>query len=638
MISSPGFLLFVLALAAALGWRLPRPWGLSALLGALPLLAWLDILRSGFPPVSPFWLLGLALGDLLAKRTPAKKIAGARLWLALGLLALGQAIYLIWLVPYPDDGAAARALLRLAVNPFAVNANDFLWPLGAALTLLIVPVSLYAGARLWGDDPALRSRALRLGAQIALGAAFVMDGFTVMGAPGLTAFGHGRLPAGFPDPNSAGTFALVLVAILLATREPVPAAHHWAPRIWLGGALVLLLATGSRVAILSLPLLLAIHLARRGVSWKKILVWAPLALVAGWLALYAGYRIDQMGWLPVRVTGALTRLYQAITPDYLAQQGFAFRGSYWLASLRAFAHAPLTGVGIGRLYGTMGEYMRDMKLPVQYLHEHAHNQWLMWLSELGIIGLALALAGQWRSWRAADASGRLLQAALLLTFLTGHPLLVPALGVLYGLILSGAQNPNGGGNPGQTPARLNWRSGLPLLALPLGLLLARPPRPFKEFVQGEGAPLPELAARWSLRCGDWNEIMPPASAPQRLGDPAQRAGAISVLQSPQADERHPGLLTARVRVQNRSRTPWPALHPCSGSVEFVHLAYHWKSRTGGAAIEGDRTPLSGDLAPGEIREMEMGVRPPPAGDDYEFVPDALQEGVAWFELPVSAAP
>src|SRR6185369_7598896 len=130
------------------------------------------------------------------------------------------------------------------------------------------------------------------------------------------------------------------------------------------------------------------------------------------------------------------RLYQAITPDYLAQQGFAFRGAYWLASLRVFARSPFTGVGIGRLYGALGGAMRDMTLPVQFLHEHAHNQWLMWLAELGIIGLALALAAQWRHWRAADATGRLLHAALLLTFLTGHPLLVPAIGVLYGLLLA----------------------------------------------------------------------------------------------------------------------------------------------------------------------------------------------------------
>ena len=352
----------------------------------------------------------------------------------------------------------------------------------------------------------------RCGAQIALGCACILNVLTLAGAPGLVTFGHGRLPAGFPDPNSAGTFALALVAILLATREQPPAARSVAPRLWLGAALLLLLATGSRVAILALPLLLAIALSQRGVAWKKILLGAPLALASAWLALYAGYRIDQTGWLPARVTGALTRLYQAITPDYLAQQGFAFRGAYWLASLRAFAHAPLTGTGIGRLYGAMGEYMRDMPLPVQYLHEHAHNQWLMWLAELGLFGLALALAAQWRHWRAADATGRLLHAALLLTFLTGHPLLVSALAVLYGAVLSGTSCATSLVVPRQNSIRLNGRPWLPLLALPLGMLLARPPQPFTKFVRGEGAPLPGLAARWSLRCADWNEIMPAASA------------------------------------------------------------------------------------------------------------------------------
>ena len=632
MITSAGFALLVFIPATALGWRLPRPWGLSALLGALPLLAWLDTLRTGFPPISPLWLLGLALGDLLAKRARAKKIAGARLWLALGLLGLGQALYLLWLIPYPDDGASARALLRLAANPFAVNANDFLWPLGAALTLLIVPASLYAGARLWGDEPALRMRALRRGAQIALGCAYILDLLTLIGLPGLTAFGRGRLPAGFPDPNSAGSFALVLVAILLATREHPAQTRSMPPRLWLGAALLLLLATGSRVAILTLPLLLAIALLHRGVAWKKILLGAPVALAAGWLLLYGGYRLDQAGAMPALVTGALTRLYQAITPDYLAQQGFAFRGAYWLASLRAFAHAPFTGVGIGRLYGTMGEYMRDMALPVQFLHEHAHNQWLMWLAELGVIGLALGLAAQIRNWRAADPAGRLIHAALLLTFLTGHPLLVPAIAVLYGVILAGAPAP-----PGAAAAK-SWRNALPLLAFPLGMALARPPRPFNDFVRGAGAPQPELAARWSLRCEDWNEIVPRSPPPQRLDEPAQRRGALAILEPPHADASRPGAWVVRVRLVNQSATLWPALRPCSGATEFVNLAYHWKPRGGGAAIEGDRTAIDGDLPPGETRELEMRVRPPPAEGDYEFVPDAVQEGVAWFELPVSAAP
>ena len=637
MITSAGFALLIFAIAAILGWRLPRPWGLSALLGALPLLAWGDTLRTGFPPVSPVWLFGLALGDWLTKRPRAKAPAGARLWLALGLLALGQALALLWLIPYPGNGAALNAIFRLALNPFAVNANDFLWPLGAALLLLIVPASLFAGARLCTDESPNRARALRLGAQIALGAAALLNILTLIGLPGLAAFGRGRLPGGFPDPNSAGTFAVVLLAIFLATRKQDPQTRPFTQDGWLAAALLLLLATGSRVAIITLPLLVALYFLQCGVSWKKLLAWTPVALAAGWLALYSGYRLDQAGWLPARVTGALTRLYQAITPDYLAQQGVAFRGAYWLASWRAFAQAPFTGVGIGRLYGAMGEYMRDMRLPVQFLHEHAHNQWLMWLAELGLIGLALAMGAQWRSWRAADATGRLLHAALLLTFLTGHPLLVPALAVLYGAILSGTPCQTGAVTPHENAARLNGRRWLPLLALPLGLLLARPPQPFANFVQGEGASLPELTARWSLRCGDWNEIVAQPPAPALLNDPALRRGAITLITAPEPDPRHPGFLRARVRIANESAVAWPAWRSCSGAVEFVSLAYHWNSRGGGPAIEGDRTPLGADLPSGETREMDMLVRPPPTGGAYEFVPDALQEGVAWFELPVSAA-
>src|SRR5437867_4239685 len=101
MIASAGLALLVIALAAALGWRLARPWGLGAAIGALPLLAWCDTLCTGHPPVSPLWLPGLALGDWLARRPGAPRPAGARLWWALGWLALGQAVYLIWLIPYP---------------------------------------------------------------------------------------------------------------------------------------------------------------------------------------------------------------------------------------------------------------------------------------------------------------------------------------------------------------------------------------------------------------------------------------------------------------------------------------------------------------------------------------------------------
>ena len=49
------------------------------------------------------------------------------------------------------------------------------------------------------------------------------------------------------------------------------------------------------------------------------------ALVAGgWLLLHLGYRVDQALLRETRFAGALTRLYQATTPDYLASQGIAY--------------------------------------------------------------------------------------------------------------------------------------------------------------------------------------------------------------------------------------------------------------------------------------------------------------------------
>lgn len=83
-----------------------------------------------------------------------------------------------------------------------------------------------------------------------------------------------------------------------------------------------------------------------------------------------------------------------------------------------------------------------------------------------------------------------------------------------------------------------------------------------------------------------------------------------------------------VRVKNISQETWPA-----GTVENpVNLAYHWLDSTGKMIVlDGIRTPLPNDLAPGSSVNLQARIQAPDQPGSYTLQFTMVQEQVAWFE-------
>jgi O-antigen ligase len=96
---------------------------------------------------------------------------------------------------------------------------------------------------------------------------------------------------------------------------------------------------------------------------------------------------------------------------------------------------------------------------------------------------------------------------------------------------------------------------------------------------------------------------------------------------------------ARVRVLNPGPTTWTASAGLS-------LSYHWYAPGRTRLVEGGRTPLHRDLAPGESVVMDAELRAPEQRGSYLLVWDMVQEPALWFSgqgvkpkaVPVAVGP
>lgn len=87
----------------------------------------------------------------------------------------------------------------------------------------------------------------------------------------------------------------------------------------------------------------------------------------------------------------------------------------------------------------------------------------------------------------------------------------------------------------------------------------------------------------------------------------------------------------RVRVENRSPRPWPALGGPDHRFQ-VRLGNHWLDVTGGLAVRDDgRASLPRDLPPNEGDELFLQVKAPTAPGDYTLELDLVQENLSWFK-------
>lgn len=243
---------------------------------------------------------------------------------------------------------------------------------------------------------------------------------------------HARFNISYGDVNAAGSyFVLGLFAALglaLAPRR----------RLWLLAALLVASSvwiTSSRTAMIvaALALLLpagVLAMRIRGVAVRRtVLVGsaAVLAIAAG----VAAYALPQRGNQQSVLAATRVRVEMAAT------------------SLRMTASSPVFGVGIGRYYSRSGEFSSPELLQIfpPAVHENAHNNFLQFLAELGIVGLAAIL---WLLWSCARLITPLVAAApadpvrwglvtglvsFVLSWLGGHPLLLDEPALTFWLLL-----------------------------------------------------------------------------------------------------------------------------------------------------------------------------------------------------------
>jgi hypothetical protein len=313
------------------------------------------------------------------------------------LLALWRtgALGRLWQQPGFQAGVAFYGFALLSVAWSTGGAREIAGQLGLYSLLLLAPVIAL------GTPPDFARRVLR---HFAVAAALV--GLAV-------ALSHGSL---LPDSllwhstvHAEGNQRIVtsLVLALGATMAVVEllrceawTAERWA---WLAAAALALLGLAlqdRRTGMVALPVLLAaLGLARQGRQH-----WARAALL---VAVVAGLSIAAWQWAP----GVRHRIGEGLR-EIRTYQSSDTADTSWGMRLRLAEHtldmaraAPLAGNGIG---SWLVEWRRRVQPGlIISIHTTPHNEYLLVLSQLGAIGLALlawVLGSQWwHGWRAGDA-------------------------------------------------------------------------------------------------------------------------------------------------------------------------------------------------------------------------------------------
>jgi O-antigen ligase len=313
-------------------------------------------------------------------------------------------------------------------------------PIDAAMRLLESLILLRAAATVARRTPAFGPRLLACavsGAAIAsaLNLARLWEAALRLDAP-LTAFlGYvmsERFNVHYGDVNAAGSY-FVLALFTALGLSLAPKRRLWAIAVVVIAGSVWITSSRTAMMVAALAMLLpagALAMRIRRVNLRGTAIAATaagLAVVAG----VAAYAIPQRGNQTSALAATQVRLEMART------------------SLLMTRSSPAFGVGIGRYYSRSGEFSSPelIRLFPPAIHENAHNNFLQFLAELGIVGFAAVL---WLLWTAARSCARLLAAerrdpirwglvtgllAFVLSWLGGHPLLVDEPAFTFWLLL-----------------------------------------------------------------------------------------------------------------------------------------------------------------------------------------------------------
>jgi O-antigen ligase len=214
---------------------------------------------------------------------------------------------------------------------------------------------------------------------------------------------HSRAPGLTAHPNIQAALLVALLGLFL----PAALAARGAERAWL--ALVAIAA--------GLGVLLS---GSRGGWVAMVAVLLAYAVVGAPRGRRPAYGIIVAGG------AAVVALLPPISSRLFSHAEFTTRSDVWHAGLTEFLRFPIFGVG----YGGFALHLAGPNVRTDIpggVPPHAHNIWLQWGAETGVLGLAAfaALAivaghGAWRAWKtdsAGETGGNLWPLGLLLALL-----------------------------------------------------------------------------------------------------------------------------------------------------------------------------------------------------------------------------
>jgi O-antigen ligase len=234
-----------------------------------------------------------------------------------------------------------------------------------------------------------------------------------------------RWSAHVSDVNAAGSFFLMIMSISLGLSLNHGRFRLW----WLVGGLATALAlwmTASRTALVAAAIVGSIVLAKTIIN--RFASVRQSGAIIGILAMVFGLGAP---YLLSRHLGASASSAVKIRWEFL--------GTTW----RMLEANPLFGVGIGQ-YPRWSGHFSSPELLVDYPRENAHNNFAQVAGELGLVGigafvtmLAICLWPAIRSHHAPSAVRPVLVGvtAFMISWLGGHPLLVPEVAYPFWLAL-----------------------------------------------------------------------------------------------------------------------------------------------------------------------------------------------------------
>ncbi|MFN3353014.1 MAG: O-antigen ligase family protein, partial [Brevundimonas sp.] len=353
---------------------------------------------------------------------------------AFGLVVLTILVSLTDLVP-----GAAHPIWAWAGHAPAITVNRSATLLG--LVQLLGLAAIFVAAAAIG---ARREWARRL-VSVVLGAGLVWASLAlILFLSGAQIGPEARLSGGLLSPNNGATVLGVLCVLATARalkawrergsgRTPDVLAR-WSPHAALLVLLIFALAlTGSRMG-----------LAATMASVMVLLIWTGLR------GGDAAPRQAALGALILAVVGLIVALGHDLTFRRVAglEDDVEIRGAIFSAQWRAFLDAPLWGWGLGSFSDVNSYLMTEQSYAALWRLRAAHNVYLQWLSETGLMGavpmfatVALVI------WRAAgralapvrggdDLRGLVVaNLVVLLHGLTDFALQAPSIAVFWSLLL-----------------------------------------------------------------------------------------------------------------------------------------------------------------------------------------------------------